>query len=92
MQAAERPWQIRPSIRLTSAKPPGGARPTSSEPTMPTVNPTWTVLTRPIRSAAPPMTTMKMPENSAVIETAMFMTLISMPRSSAIVDAMLSVV
>jgi hypothetical protein len=35
---------------------------------------------------------MKIPENSAVIETAMFITLISIPRSSAIVEAMFRVV
>ena len=35
---------------------------------------------------------MKMPENSAVIDTAMFITLVSIPRSSAITGAMFSVV
>ena len=34
------------------------------------------IFTRPSRSARPPMTTMKMPENSAVIDTAMFMTFV----------------
>ncbi len=48
--------------------------------------------TRPRRSARPPTTTMKMPEKSAVIETAMFMTLVSTPRSSAMTGEMFSVV
>ena len=54
--------------------------------------PHCTTFTRPIRSASPPMTTMKMPENSAVIDTAMFITLVSIPRSAAMVGAMFSVV
>lgn len=36
------------------------------------------------------MTTMKVPENSAVMETAMFMTFVSMPKSPAMTGAMLS--
>ena len=48
--------------------------------------------TRPSRSARPPMTTMKMPENRAVIDTAMFMTLVATLRSAAIAGAMLRVV
>jgi len=35
---------------------------------------------------------MKMPENSAVMDTAMFITLVVTPRSSAITGAMFSVV
>ena len=50
------------------------------------------ILTRPSRSARPPMTTMKMPENSAVIDTAMFMTLVATLRSAAIAGAILRVV
>jgi len=92
MQAADSPWAMRPSTRLGTARAPDGARPTSTEPTIPSTNPACTTFTRPILSAAPPTTTMKIPEKRAVIETAMFITLISMPRSSAIVDAMLSVV
>jgi hypothetical protein len=47
---------------------------------------------RPTRSANPPMTTMKMPENSEVSATAMFMVAASMPRSRCMSGAMLSVV
>ena len=50
------------------------------------------IFTRPSRSARPPTTTMKMPENSAVIDTAMFMTLVATLRSAAIAGAMLRVV
>ena len=42
------------------------------------------IFTRPSRSARPPMTTMKMPENRAVIETAMFMTFVATLRAAAI--------
>src|SRR5947209_934629 len=56
------------------------------------MKPHCTIFTRPARSASPPMTTMKMPENSAVIDTAMFITLIWTPRSAAMVGAMFSVV
>ena len=59
---------------------------------MPKTKPHIRTLTRPTRSARPPMTTMKMPENSAVIDTAMFMTLVEMLRSAAIAGAMLRVV
>ena len=38
------------------------------------------------------MTTMKMPENSAVIDMAMFITLVSIFRSDAMVGPMFSVV
>lgn len=54
--------------------------------------PHCTMRTRPTRSAKPPMTTMKMPEKSAVMDTAMFMTLVPTPRSSAMTGAMFSVV
>src|SRR5690349_10539877 len=77
MQAAESPWQIRPPIRKVEASaPPEGAKPTTSEPTMLRAKPHCTTFTRPTRSASPPITTMKIPENSEVIETAMFITLI----------------
>ena len=61
MQAAESPWQMRPSIREGDASAPDGARPTRSEPTMLRMKPDCTTFTRPTRSASPPMTTMKMP-------------------------------
>ena len=77
---------------MGAASAPVGARPTRSDPTRPKTKPDWTTFTRPMRSAAPPTTTMKMPEKSAVIDTAMFMTLISSPRSAAIVAAMFKVV
>ena len=66
--------------------------PTSSEPAMLRMNPHIKILTRPTRSARPPTTTMKMPENNAVIDTAMFMMLVATSRSAAIAGAMLSVV
>ena len=50
------------------------------------------IFTRPSRSARPPMTTMKMPENSAVIDTAMLMTFVPTSRVAAIVGAILRVV
>ena len=34
MKAAERPWQMRPSIRNVPPMAPDGARPTRSEPMM----------------------------------------------------------
>ena len=45
-----------------------------------------------MRSARPPITTMNMPENSAVTATAMFIRLASRPRSFCIAGAMFSVV
>jgi hypothetical protein len=83
---------MRPSIRKGPAKVPVGAAPTRSEPAMPKANPHITILTRPSRSARPPMTTMKIPEKRAVIETAMFMTFVATSRSAAIVGAMFNVV
>ena len=59
---------------------------------MPRMNPHIKIFTRPTRSARPPATTMKMPENNAVIDTAMFMTLVGTSRSAAIAGAMLRVV
>ena len=73
---------MRPSISSGTASAPDGAIPTSSEPTMLSTNPHIKIFTRPTRSARPPTTTMKMPENSAVIDTAMFMTLVATPRSA----------
>ena len=55
-------------------------------------NPHIRIFTRPTRSARPPTTTMKMPENSAVIDTAMFMTLVGTSRSVAMAGAMFRVV
>jgi hypothetical protein len=56
------------------------------------MNPHVKIFTRPTRSARPPTTTMKMPENNAVIDTAIFMTFVPTSRSAAIAGAMLSVV
>src|SRR5688500_8167331 len=92
MNAPDRPWRMRPSVRKAEARLPDGANPTSNEPMMLSTKPTCTIFTRPKRSARLPMTTMKMPENNAVIDTAMFITLVSMPRSSAITGEMFSVV
>ena len=92
MNAAESPWQTRPDISNGTANAPDGAIPTSSDPAMPSTNPHIRIFTRPTRSARPPTTTMKMPENSAVMDTAMFMTLVATPRSLAIAGAILRVV
>lgn len=92
MNAPDRPWQIRPSISKVPPIAPDGASPTSSEPTIENPKPSISILTRPTLSARPPMTTMKMPENSAVIDTAMFMNDCSSCRSAAMVGAMFSVV
>jgi hypothetical protein len=83
---------MRPSIRNTDARLPAGASPTSSEPAMLRTKPICTIFTRPNRSARLPTTTMKMPENSAVIDTAMFIRLMPIPRSFAIAGEMFSVV
>lgn len=90
--ADERPCKMRPSIRKVSARGPLGAKPTRSEPAMLKRNPQFNTRTRPRRSARPPMTTMKMPENRAVMKTAIFMMLVSTPKSSAMTGAMLRVV
>ena len=50
------------------------------------------IFSRPTRSAKPPITTMKIPENSEVMATATFIMLASMPRSRLMSGAMLSVV
>ena len=92
MNAPESPCRMRPSIRKVPPRPPDGARPTSSEPAILSTKPHCTTRTRPKRSARLPITTMKMPEKSAVIETAMFMTVVSTPRSSAITGEIFSVV
>lgn len=92
MKAPERPWQMRPTIRKLLPSEPVGARPISSEPTMEKMKPHITVLTRPMRSARPPTTTMKIPEKRAVMDTAMFISVWSTPRSAAMVGAMLRVV
>src|SRR5690606_16133519 len=72
MKAPDKPWQIRPSVRKVEPIGPVGASASNSEPVIENTNPHWTVLILPKRSASPPMTTMKMPENKAVMETAMF--------------------
>jgi len=92
MNAPEKPWQMRPSIRKVDPIAPVGASAISSEPAIEKTKPHWTILTRPMRSASPPMTTMKMPENSAVMETAMFISDCWTPRSWAISGEIFSVV
>jgi hypothetical protein len=54
--------------------------------------PAITIFTRPIRSAKPPIQTMKIPENNAVIPTAVFIRLVSSARSFCMSWAMFSVV
>ncbi len=71
MHAAERPWMARPvSSRGRAALPV--ARMIRTDPRMPSPLPTKAMRTRPMRSARPPMKTMKRPEKSAVTETARF--------------------
>ena len=92
MNAPESPWQMRPNISSGTASAPAGAIATKIEPTMLRMNPHIRTFTRPTRSARPPITTMKIPENNAVIDTAIFMTLVATSRSAAIAGAMLRVV
>ena len=92
MHAPDRPCSARPSSRKYSAIAPPGAKPINSDPMMLSTKPTITILTRPIRSAKPPMKTMKMPENSAVMATAIFIRLVSSPRSFCMSGATFSVV
>jgi len=92
MQAADRPWRARPGKMNQGAGAPLGATAIRNEPTMLRRKPILTTLTRPTRSARPPMTTMKMPENRAVIATAMFIRLLSRPRSFCMSGATFNVV
>ena len=92
MQAPDRPCSARPDSRKYNATAPPGAKPINSDPIILSTKPAITILTRPIRSAKPPMKTMKMPENSAVMATAIFIRLVSSPRSFCMSGAMFSVV
>ena len=51
MNAADRPWKIRPSIRKVPPIAPDGASPTSNEPTIEKTKPSINILTRPTLSA-----------------------------------------
>jgi len=56
-------YRARPGSRKYKASVPRGANPIKSDQMMLRTKPATTILTRPIRSAKPPMKTMKMPEN-----------------------------
>jgi hypothetical protein len=94
MHAAEKPWIARPASSNGKANPPT-AKTSSREPTTPRATPINVILTRPTRSARPPVKTMNSPENKAVIETARFIEAASMnrgPMSSIIAGATVPVV
>ncbi len=81
---------MRPVIRNVLV--PAGEIAISNEPRMLRASPIKVIFKRPSRSASPPATTMKMPENSAVMLTAMLFRLSLIPNSSRIVGATFSVV
>jgi hypothetical protein len=90
MQAAEIPWITRPINKNVAV--PTGDRAINSDPRTPKTMPTLVSLTRPNLSARPPAITMTMPENKAVILTAMLLTLSAIRKSSRIVGATFKVV
>lgn len=92
INAPDNPCKIRPNMSVVSAMGPAGENPTNKEPTILKMNPRRTVRTRPQRSAKFPKTTMKIPENKAVIDTAIFIMLVSTPSSSAMTGAIFNVV
>ena len=90
MQAAERPWMIRPAMRNKNV--PEGEIAMSSDPRILKPSPALVSRTRPMRSARLPAMTIKIPENSAVMLTAMLFKLSLMFRSARIAAAILRVV
>ena len=90
MQAAERPCIIRPVIKKIAV--PLGDAAISSDPIMLKTSPIFVILTRPNLSPKPPMTTIKIPENRAVILTAILLVFTSMPKSVRMVGAIFKVV
>lgn len=90
MQAADTPCRMRPAIRNVAV--PDGVSAMSSEPRMLNRRPVLVSFTRPSRSARPPATTMKIPEKSAVMLTAMLLTASEICSSSRIAGATFSVV
>src|ERR1044072_2164935 len=80
----------RPIIRKVTV--PAGEIAISNEPRMLRARPKKVIFKRPSRSASPPATTMKMPENRAVMLTAILFRLSLIPNSSRIVGATFSVV
>ena len=71
---------------------PGGVKPTSNEPTILKTKPILIIFNLPTRSASPPMTTIKIPENKEVIDTAMFIIAVSIRRSFTMSTLMFNVV
>ena len=69
MQAAERPWMIRPAMRKTTVSE--GEIAINSDPRILSARPTLVSRTRPRRSAKLPATTMKIPEKRELTLTAM---------------------
>ena len=92
MQAADSPCSARPDSSTGAASVPAGVNATSSDPRMPRLNPIRVIRTRPTRSANPPITTTKMPANSEVSATAVFIAPVPTPRSAPTTGAMLSMV
>lgn len=83
MHAADSPWTMRPASSMPAVRPPmpSGVSAMSRDPTMLRPMPIMRIRPRPTRSASPPATTMKMPENREVIETARLAIVGAMPSS-----------
>src|ERR1043165_265484 len=81
---------IRPVIKKATV--PAGEIAIRSEPRTLSAKPTWVIFNRPRRSARPPATTMKIPENRAVMLTAILFRLSLIRNSSRIAGATFSVV
>ena len=84
------PWIMRPAIRNIAV--PDGESAIRSEPRILRARPILVSLTRPNWSARPPATTINIPENSAVMLTAMLLSLLVICRSSRMVGATFKVV
>lgn len=75
------PCTARPVSSSGIDRLPRGAKPISNAPTILSTKPHITIFTRPKRSAKPPNTTVSMPENRAVMATAIFIISASSPKS-----------
>ena len=84
INAAENPCKALPRSNIGTARLPLGDNPTRSEPAIARYNSILKIFTRPTLSANPPITTMKIPEKSAVSYTAMFIVSASTPSASII--------
>ncbi len=72
INAPESPCKILPNNKVNSAKKPEGENPTKSDPIILSIKPILIVLTLPQRSDRFPIITIKIPENNAVTDTAIF--------------------